>query len=171
MRIKQSINNKVNSFEFYCDLTKNNRLNKILELFQIDNAYVCLYGFDDKNRFNEIKTKIKINNIFIPSYKKNILPDLTLDIDVNEIPKFFSIINNDFDELVIWSKKEDWNEFIEILNKPIPCFTFFKTEPKKTNEFYLDFIVSDFNRVLIISDLSFHNSKYITKENMIDKIV
>ena len=82
----------------------------------------------------------------------------------------FSIINNDFDELVIWNKEEDWNEFIEILNKPIPCITFFKTEPKKTNEFYLDFIVSDFNRVLIISDLSFHNSKYITKENMIDKI-
>ena len=171
MRIKQTINNKVNSFDFYCDLTKNNRLNKILELFQIDDVYVCIYGVDDKNRFNEIKTKIKINNMFLPSCKKNILPDLILDIDINEIPKLFSIINNVFDELVIWNKKEDWNKFIEILNKPIPFFTFFKTDTKNTSEFYLDFIVSDFNRVIIISDLSFHNSKYITKENMIDKIV
>lgn len=42
MRVKQIINDKVNSFEFSCNLTKYNRLEKILSLFELKKVYVCM---------------------------------------------------------------------------------------------------------------------------------
>lgn len=166
MRIKQIKNDKVNSFEFSYDLSKGDYLKKVLELFLIDEIYVCIYGFGDKTIFENRLTKIQIKKFAsLPSSQSS--QDFILNISLDEISNLFSIINHGFDELVVWSSYTKWDNFIKSISKPVPFLTFRKTKVENDISFYLSFRKTDFNNVEIISDLSFNNSGNINKEDLI----
>lgn len=166
MRIKQIKNDKVNSFEFSYDLSQGDYLKKILELYLIDEIYICIYGLGDKMIFDNSQSKIQIKKLaLLPSFKSS--QNFVLNISLEEISNLFSIINNNFDELVVWYPYTNWENFIESFNEPVPFFSFRKTKTKDDTGFYLSFRASDFNNVEIISDLSFRNSKNINKGDLI----
>ena len=166
MRIKQIKNDKVNSFEFSYDLSKGDYFKKILELYLIDEIYICIYGLSNKIIFENRLEQIQIKKFALLPFSKS-SQDFVLNISLDEISKLFSIINNDFDELVVWSPYTDWECFIKSVNEPVPFFTFYKTKVKDKINFYLNFRTSDFNNVEIISNLSFNNSGNINKEDLV----
>ena len=167
MRIKQIKNDKINSFEFSYDLSKGDYLKKILELYMIDEIYICIYGLSGKMILDNIQTKIHIKkHALLPSFKSS--QNLVLNINLDEMSNLFSIINNAFDELVIWNPYTNWENFIKSLNEPEPFLTFCKSDIKDDTEFYLNFRASDFNNVEIISNLSFNNSRNIDKGDLIN---
>ena len=166
MRIKQIKNDKINSFEFSYDLSKGDYLKKILELYLIDEIYICIYGLGDKMIFDNRQTKIQIKKLaLLPSFKSS--QNFVLNISLDEMSNLFSIINNGFDELVGWYPYTNWENFIKSFNEPVPFLTFRKTKIKDNIDFYLSFRTSDFNNVEIISNLSFHNSRNINKGDLI----
>mgnify|MGYP000650884827 CR=1 FL=1 len=165
MRIKQIKNDKINSFEFSYDLSKGDYLKKILELYLIDEVYICIYGLGDKKIFDKIQTKIEIKKFSLLSSCKS-LQNFVLNISLDEISNLLSIIDNSFDELVVWDPYTNWGDFIKSFNEP-PFLTFSKASKKDDTDFYLIFKKSDFNNVEIISNLSFHNSKNINKGELI----
>lgn len=165
MRIKQIKNDKINSFEFSYDLSKGDYLKKILELYQIDEIYICIFGLNDKKIFDNIQTKIEIKKFSLLSSSKS-LQNFVLNISLDEISNLLSIIDNSFDELVVWDPYTNWGNFNKSFNEP-PFLTFSKASIKDDTDFYLIFKKSDFNNVEIISNLSFHNSKNINKEELI----
>ena len=156
MRIKQIKNDKINSFEFSYDLSKGDYLKKILELYQIDEIYICIFGLNDKKIFDNIQTKIEIKKF---SSSKS-LQNFVLNISLDEISNLLSIIDNSFDELVVWDPYTNWGNFNKSFNEP-PFLTFSKASIKDDTDFYLIFKKSDFNNVEI------HNSKNINKEELI----
>lgn len=110
MRIKQIKNDKINSFEFSYDLSKGDYLKKILELYQIDEIYICIYGLGDKKIFDNIQTKIEIKKFSLLSSCKS-LQNFVLNISLDEISNLLSIIDNSFDELVVWDPYTNWGGF------------------------------------------------------------
>ena len=90
-----------------------------------------------------------------------------LNISINELSNLFSKINNNFDELTIWSTETNWEKFIKEIKEPPPFFTLNKIKSEDKPGFYLRFGFTDFNNVEIISDLSFNNSRNIKKEDLI----
>lgn len=107
MKIKQTKNDKVNSFSFSFDLSKGNYLKEILNLFLIDKIYICIYGFN-----NDIIFENDLKEFQIKEFEKS-LQCLVLSISINDLSNLFSKINNNFDELVIWSTYTDWKTFIK----------------------------------------------------------
>ena len=98
MKIKQIKNDKINSFEFSYNLNRDDYLKKILSLYQINEIYICIYGFDNEYDLTklQIKKMEKSSQCFI------------LNISINELSNLFSKINNNFDELTIWSTETNW---------------------------------------------------------------
>lgn len=160
MKIKQTKNDKVNSFSFSFDLSKGNYLKDILNLFLIDEIYICIYGFD-----NNIIFENDLKEFQIKEFEKS-LQCLVLCININDLSNLFAKINKNFDELVIWNTYTDWETFIKTIKKPIHLLTFKKIKVKDDSCFYLDFNFKDFNNVEIISDLSFNNSRNIEKDDL-----
>ena len=165
MKIKQIKNDKINSFEFSYDLSKGDYFKKILELYLIDEMYLCLYGLSDKKIFDNSQTKIKIKRLSLLSSCKS-SQNFVLNISVDEISNLLSIIDNNFDELVVWDPYTNWEDFIKTLNKPVPFLSFSQASVKDDTHFYLNFNKSNFYNVEIISDLSFNNSKKIKREDL-----
>lgn len=166
LKIKQIKNDKINSFEFSSDLSKNDYLKKILKLYSIGEVYICIYGLGDKVNFKNISNEIQFKKSELLSFS-NFAQIFILNIDVDEISNLFSIINNNFDEMAVWSPYTSWENFVKSVIEPVSLFTFCKTEAKDDISFYLNFKASDFNVVEIISSLSFNNSANITKDDFI----
>lgn len=170
MRIKQIKNDKINSFEFSYDLSKGDCLTNILELYLIDEIYICIYGLSDKMIFGNRQTKIQMKEFaLLPSFKSS--QNLALNISIDEMSNLLSIINNSFDELVLWNPYTNWQNFVKSVNEHKPYLTFGKTTEIDDTDFYLNYSASDFNNVEIISNLSFHNSKDITKGDLINILI
>lgn len=160
MKIKQIKNDKVNSFEFSYDLSKGDYLKKILNLYLIDKVFICIYGFDNNTIFENDLTEFQIKK-----FEKS-LQCLILNISIDKLSTLFLKLNNNFDELVIWSPCIDWEKFTKEMKEPMPFLTLRKIKVKDNVGFYLSFKVSDFNNVEIISDLSFNNSRNIKKGDL-----
>ena len=164
MKIKSILNNKISSFEFKFDLSKGEYLKKILELYCMPEIYVCVYGLnkqDIKDKLNKIGFRI-----FRMSTCSQSLQDFALNIKICELTNLFSIIGNDFDEIIIWNCFTDWESFIkEQLNKD-SFLTLHKKDIEETPlSFYLDFCPCKCNRVEIICDRELSND--VTKNDLL----
>ena len=164
MRVKQIINDKVNSFEFSCNLTKYNRLEKILSLFELKKVYVCMYGLSQKTDLSNNSKELKIQ------YLSKIGPSkYAICIDSEKISVLLSIIDDDCEEITVWSCDTDWESFTKSMTEK-HLFSFHKSKVEKTFGFYLDFDYHD-NSVDIICDLQFNNSRNIKKEDMVNLLI
>lgn len=167
MRIKQKINDQVNSFEFNFDLSKEDYLEKILKLFRIENLYLCIYGLNKQKELICRLNECHVENFKIFKFSKK-QQNVILEIGANMLSRIFHILEGGFDEIVVWSCYTDWESFVEDQSRKVSFFTFRKTTvTEKIPSFYLDFNFNHVYEVAIISDLSFHNSALITKDDIL----
>lgn len=163
MKIKCRLNNEVSSFEFYFDLRKNDFLKKILRLYEIQEVYLCVYGLYEKDLEGRLKG-LEIKNFSSLSSKSS--QDFAFQIGVDNISKLFSIFENDFDEILVWSCDINWDQFIMKCLEEVSFWTLHKTQEVCAFNFMLNFNPYESYKVLIISKLMYHNTKTITKSDV-----
>lgn len=167
MIIKQTKNDKINAFDFKCDLFNGGKLEKILSLFKIREIYLCLYSLS--------RNMSKLKNI----YGKNIngksynmcfgtdadQEDIVAQLKSVEVAEFLKKFDGySFSEAVIWSCYTDWNNFLsDLKNYSRKAQSSYKED---TPSFYLDYNHSDGKSIQIICDLSFNNGEKITKDDL-----
>lgn len=166
MRIKQILNDKVNCFDFYFDLSKEDYLQEILTIFKLKEVYLCFYGVDNNFNLSSLSKFCEVSLFQDISTNKRV-KDVAIKICVSEITKVFSFIHDDFDELDVWDCYSDWGSFI-IAQTKFPIFTFKRNQQVQHEGFYLEFCPYKDDEVRIISYLSFNDSAKITKDNLKD---
>ena len=154
MKIKTIKNRDATSFNFYYNLSKTDALFNILKLYKLKIVYICIYNLRN-NRLNEY------NGIIFDRYY---VKDLTsiVEIKVAKINDFLQILQNNFDEFVVWNCYKDFDGFINDMITPCKFLSIKKIKPNNCiPQFYLSFDHID-NIVDIICDISFNNS--VSKE-------
>ena len=70
MKIKHFSNSKVTSFNFKYDISKGNTLKNILDLFEVKEMFLCIYGLRiPKDNFSAyIKNKFDHADVILSSY-------------------------------------------------------------------------------------------------------
>lgn len=169
MKIKQIINDKVNSFEFNFDLSEKDYIKKLLLLYGLQSAYICIYDLN-KIKEKDIMDYFETYNIHYWHNQRNTL--YAIEIGINDISKLLSIVGRNFGELVIWSCYTDWETFIRAINDIPQFFSFKKKVVAVTNpRFYLRFNIDDYNCVEIICDLAFNDGGNITKDDLLSILI
>lgn len=170
MKIKQIINSQVNSFEFSLNLLKGNYLHKILSLFGMHDAYICLYDLENRENIINVfhsfgMTQCKIVNEFG-------MPVLVAQITVESFISNWTKYQVKFSEMLIWSCETSWLEFIHDMEQSTSSFLTFRKNDATTIKagFFLRFSPYDFNQVEIICEQSFCNAKSITKKDLLNEL-
>lgn len=167
MEIKQIKNNKVNSFEFYYDLSKGEYLKKLLEVYFVDEIYMVIYGITSKIVSDGSQIKLCTKEFFVLPTGKD-LQTYVLKTNIDKISEVFAMLGDNFDEIVVWNVYTNWESFVKGVNKKLSIFDFSRIDMQDDTNFYLDFRKSEFNHVEIISSLLFHNSRFIDKKDILD---
>lgn len=154
MKIKTIKNINISSFEFVFDLSKDNTLSDILQLYKLEKVYICVYS----------PRKVVLNRykglIFDRYYENDLV--FILDIMVKNIGDFFRILKADFEEITVWNCYTSFDEFIDDVITPSSFFTLKKTRSNTdSSQFYLSFNHVD-NIVKIICDIDINNN--VSKE-------
>ncbi len=170
MKIKQTINSQVSSFEFSFNLLKGNYLQNILSLFGIHDAYICLYDLENQediiNVFQSFGVaQCKIVNEFG-------IPVLVAQITVESFISNWTKYQVKFSEMLIWSCETSWLEFIHDMEQSTSSFLTIRKNDATTIKagFFLKFSPYDFNQVEIICEQSFGNVKSITKKDLLNEL-
>ena len=168
MKIKCKSNDRVFYYDFQFNLAKGDCLKKILELFQIEEIYLCIYGLSKRKNLEGSKNFIEIKNLQILSHSKS-SNDLAININVSSLTALFSIIKDDFDELLIWSVFTDWKSFVKDQLNLESFFTFRNTPIVDLPiSFFLDFSPYKGNSVEIICDTALNNG--VNKNSLLNCI-
>lgn len=146
MKIKHFSNSKVTCFDFKFDISKGNTLKNVLDLFEIKEMFLCIYGLriQEDNFIASVKNKFTHADLLSYGYAFELTPS---DLDA-----LFSIVTNKYDELVVYSKFTDWNLFIKERSNISDVVE--SSQPR----FYLNFSPYDFNVVEIICDNPINNN-------------
>ena len=110
MKIKQVLNDKINSFEFYFDLFKANIMEKVLRLFCLEDIYVSVYGLLSNYAVIDHCKNITDKSHIIRA-RKGIF-DMAFGLNSGNISLLFSILGKDLDEVMIWSRERDWERYV-----------------------------------------------------------
>ena len=166
MKIKGKSNDRVSYYDFQFNLTKGNCLKKILELYKIEEIYLCIYGLHERKKWEDSWNLIEIKNLEMLTNSKS-SKDIAINIDVSSLADLFSIIKDDFDELLVWSVFTDWKSFVKDQLETEPFLTFRKIPTVDLPmSFFLDFCPYKGNSVEIICDIALSNG--VNKDSLVN---
>ena len=163
MKIKTVSNSNVHAFEFCFDLSVGNRLQELLNFYDLKEVYLSIWG-TDISKINDMKQRLHIEKIekLSLSTRSN---DFVLHISSQLVSEIVRILEDSYDEITVWDCYANWKNFVENESTPFPLFSFKKQkEPSQVGNFYLNFNPYDGNRVEINCSTSWR--KEVTKENL-----
>ena len=103
MRIRERKKDAVGSFEFSCDFSKNDSLNKIIDLFGLKKVYLLLYESEDTNEsyLMDFCNKGGIENY--SSRESSRSWNFALELTMDQLSSFLNAIKaTEYDEIEIW---------------------------------------------------------------------
>ena len=156
MRIRERKNDAVGSFEFSCDFSKNDSLNKIIDLFGLKKVYLLLYESEDTNEsyLMDFCNKGGIENY--SSRESSRSWNFALELTMDQLSSFLNAIKaTEYDEIEIWDCTTDWQSFISCQHKEPKFFSFRKTSDNELpTSFLLDYSRYKDHLVLIVYNSS-----------------
>lgn len=156
------MNKNVNAINFKNDILQDNYLEQILNLFEVNDIYLCLYLTNKNLNLKELLYNSNIKQIYYGSSEDQ--EDLVLMISSKNISKFLQNISKYVYELVVWSCYTSWENFLlSLRNYKTPK----RSELNMESSFYLDYN-NEIKSIEIICDLEY-NAK-IAKISKIDII-
>ena len=160
MKIKQVLNKNVNAIDFKYDILQGNYLEQILNLFGVNDIYLCLYLTNKKLNLKELLDNSNIKQIYYGSTEDQ--EDVVLMLSSKNISKFLQNVSKYINELVVWSCYTSWENFLlSLRNYKTPKHSELNIE----SSFYLDYN-NELKSIEIICDIEY-NAK-IAKISKID---
>lgn len=165
MKIRESKNDAVGSFEFSCDCSKNDFLHRIIDLFGLKKVFLLLYGSEDTNESCLMdfcnKEGIEHYTSRESSYSWNFALELTMD----QLSSFLNAIQaTEYDEIEIWDCIIDWHSFISCQREEPKFFSFRRSSKEEwPSSFLLNYSRYKGHSVLIVYNSSRWN-KFTKKE-------
>lgn len=166
-KIKQTVNDSVNAFDFHYDLCKNGNLARIVSLFGIDGIlYFCFYGIDDITGFlivvHNDSRFLRIEKIDRCSF--------AVAISSEDLDSSVDMCMGMSEETVVWSEYADWLSFIRDTKDTVGFITLKKKVKdrlfNKKPAFYLDYERFESNKVAIISNSDFKGTAAVTADSI-----
>ena len=170
MKVKQTISRQAITFEFTFDLLRDDNLQKILSLFGVHDAYICLY--DLENQEDAIHVLQSMDAAQCKVVNELGMPVLVAQIAVESFISNWTKYKLKFSEMLIWSCETSWLEFIHDMEQSTSSFLTIRKNNEATNKagFFLKFSPYDFNQVEIICEQTFGNVKSVTKKDIFDTL-
>ena len=158
MKIKGKSNGQAYSFSFQMNLTKGERLKNILEFYEIEEVYLCIYGLNERRIDRDEQKQIEIKKIETIEHSK-FSKDIAININASSLPNLFTTIKDNFDELIIWNVYTDWKTFLKQQTQVDSFISFHKASIEDLPAcFFLNYSPYEGNCVEIICDAKLSNN-------------
>lgn len=138
MKIRENKNNLVGSFEFSCDISKNDFIKKILDLFELKKFYLLISGLESIyiDKLKNFSKKTQIENY--TSRESTNMWNFALELTIDQFSSFLKAIDGtEYDEIEIWNCMADWKFFIDRQSEEPKFLTFPKSSKNELSTLFL----------------------------------